>query len=439
MSTTREIGGTVDGNGDSILGNGGCGNSSGSSIINSSFSSDVGGCSKSGTSTSAQEQDEMKEERNVDENIASTIVHVVFDDTFGVLEHVLSFLAANDLLHSTTLVSQRWKVASRNDSLWIVHIEDLWKDKVGMNLPTSTSTTKMNEDIKNDDNSTATNTKTTRCYCTKNLIFWRSLYTHKAIERMSQEQIQSIFSHPLLVEKRSLLDSKRGDTIQRPELQRFLQVHMLDVMSDPSTTSSCPTTTSSVISSSNLRRSGGGHDDTSGSSSSSSSSASCSSRWHTHFFNDIYYGSYVCSLLDSRRESITTIELCTPYGFDMYFKISIDDVEDPDDQPFLTIDPDSDRLSYLYHHSTCYFEEQNHDFRIVLKEQHEGSYNHPQDLKWRWVVGDSSSGSVTAAAAAAIGKRIQVGPYPPLTVRRNTKNWGWKLENTHVVLVFRDH
>ena len=79
----------------------------------------------------------------------------------------------------------------------------------------------------------------------------------------------------------------------------------------------------------------------------------------------------------------------------------------------------------LYHHSICYFKETNRDFKLVLKENVNfavGHTYHPTDLKWRWL---------------DVGKRIQVGPYPPLNIVRR-KDWGWNLENQHVVLLFRD-
>ncbi len=200
-------------------------------------------------------------------------------------------------------------------------------------------------------------------------LFRRSLFSKEAVERITDSQIRAIFNVPLLTEKKALIEK----CIEKSELQRFLQVHMLDVMSD-------------------------------------------GSEWH-RFFPDIFFGSYACSVLDSRRETITQSELCTPHGFDMYFKIAQDEVDDAD-RSFLTIYNEAEGV-LLYHHSTCSFDE-SRDFQIVLK-QYVHSY-HPTDLKWRWL---------------DVGKRIQVGPYPPLTITRR-KDWGWKLENLHVVLLFRD-
>ena len=57
----------------------------------------------------------------------------------------------------------------------------------------------------------------------------------------------------------------------------------------------------------------------------------------------------------------------------------------------------------------------------MVVEDHIDDY-HPNELQWRWV--DK-------------GTKVQVGPYPPLTITRK-HDWGWRLENVHVVLLFRD-
>jgi hypothetical protein len=270
-------------------------------------------------------------------NVEIARIESVAFDSFGILEHILSYADSSDLL-AASCVNLRWKEAGRTDSLWKDAISRLWKGKIGVHE--------------------------------EHPLFWRSLFSKDAVKRMSASQIGAIFEHPLLTEKKLLIEKS---CIEKSELQRFLQVHMLDVMSD-------------------------------------------GSEWH-RFFPDLYFGSYACSVFDSRRETITQSELCTPCGFDMYFKIAQDEVDDAD-RSFLKVYDEAEGI-LLYHHSTCFFEE-SRDFQIVLK-QYVHSY-HPTDLKWRWL---------------DVGKRIQVGPYPPLTITRR-KDWGWKLENLHVVLLFRD-
>ena len=52
-------------------------------------------------------------------------------DSFGILEHILSFVAAQDLLAATE-VSRRFKVAGRSDVLWEKACPSLWNGRKGM-------------------------------------------------------------------------------------------------------------------------------------------------------------------------------------------------------------------------------------------------------------------------------------------------------------------
>lgn len=54
-------------------------------------------------------------------------------DSFGVLEHILSFVPAQDLLAATE-VSRRFKVAGRSDFLWEEACVSLWKGRKGMRV-----------------------------------------------------------------------------------------------------------------------------------------------------------------------------------------------------------------------------------------------------------------------------------------------------------------
>lgn len=58
-----------------------------------------------------------------------TVVLNVFD-TFGLLEHILSFCSVEEWIASSK-VSRRWKEAGRMDFLWKRASEQLWVDKVG--------------------------------------------------------------------------------------------------------------------------------------------------------------------------------------------------------------------------------------------------------------------------------------------------------------------
>jgi hypothetical protein len=52
-------------------------------------------------------------------------------DSFGILEHILSYVAVQDLL-AATAVSRRFKVAGRSNFLWKDACLSLWKGRKGM-------------------------------------------------------------------------------------------------------------------------------------------------------------------------------------------------------------------------------------------------------------------------------------------------------------------
>lgn len=52
-------------------------------------------------------------------------------DSFGVLEHILSFVSVPDLV-TASYVSKRWKEAARSDFLWKPLCQALWKGKWSM-------------------------------------------------------------------------------------------------------------------------------------------------------------------------------------------------------------------------------------------------------------------------------------------------------------------
>jgi hypothetical protein len=218
------------------------------------------------------------------------MVEQIAFDSFGILETILSYSTASELCQAS-LVGTTWHKAARNDGLWALLVQELRKKKKGR-------------------------------YET-NQLFWRTLYTNEAMERLSPEQIRSIFNHPLLLSKRKRLEK---ESLVEKNVYRFYRVHTLDVMSLSSRQSSIETV----------------------------------------FFRDIQFGCYASSIMDSKRKFITEPELCTPHGFDMYFKISTHDIED-DDRPLLE-DYDEDNTILLYHHSTCFFDDE-YEFHIVLNQE----------------------------------------------------------------------
>jgi F-box-like len=258
-------------------------------------------------------------------------------DSFGVLEHILSYLDVDTVL-SATLVNRRWKEASRHDEIWREFGKKLWEGKKGAHAVTDS-------------------------------LFWKSLYTNDAVSRMSEVQIRSIFEHPLLVEQRNKICECNDMT----ELRRFLQVHMLDVWSEDK-------------------------DET-----------------RQLFFSDLYFGSYACSLMDSKRVKMTQAELCAKRGYQMFFEILEEDVEVTDRRHFK---PYKDGILLIPYRSAVF--EESREFRIDHNSNPDSFL--PATLRWTWI---------------EIGRQVQVGPYPPLIASRSD-DWGWKLENLHVVLFARD-
>lgn len=223
-------------------------------------------------------------------------------ESFGILETILSYSDANDLCHAAA-VRTRWKTAARTDSLWEPWVAELWNGKKGVSP--------------------------------KSKLFWRTVYSNDTVERMTKEQLQAVFDHPLLADRKArLTKTEKHDNLE--ELKRFYKVYMrLDVMFGFSGIPLC--------------------------------------------FEDIQFGCYASSMMDSKRQRITSNELCSPHGFVSYFKIPRDDVEEADQTLLLAHQEDENIL--LYHHGTCFFN-QDYDFRIVL-ENDMPSYHPDRKLKAR--------------------------------------------------------
>ena len=478
-------------------------------------------------------------------------------DSFGVLEHILSFVDTQTLLNAT-LVTRRFKKAARHDDLWVEAIKRLWKDKKGVYYHTfsqdgvtSSSSTwtkpRPSQTTSRNPNSRRRNPqdqpKVQQPY--NNLIFWRSLFAKELVEKMTEEQIRCfLFGHPLLEWKSNQFEQQLSSTSPTTTrcllLQRFAQLHMLDIMSDLTSEEVQQSVFSSVFGGNDGDESGlnvyeDDDEDTDNSNVSDSDdnednefddedgdmintrqqqrqreqeqrrqlrSQRQRALPRRHFFSDLYFGSYACSVMDSHRCRLTQLELCRPYGWLLYFKVdanelledllehpSDDDDDDDDDvgggdgEILLDLvdeeedndhghehdrdeeddDDDDGDFNYahaaarrrclevyeknprilLYKHSVCYFDPpegsnggvcvkdgtstQRNDFfgntnrgrkfRMEVLEHVENIVS--SDLQWRWAVN---------------GCKVQVSPYPPLKVQRRSDDWGWELENQHVVM-----
>eukprot|EP00980_Cylindrotheca_fusiformis_P000289 scaffold66_cov115-Cylindrotheca_fusiformis.AAC.21 len=238
-------------------------------------------------------------------------------------------------------------------------------------------------------------------------MFWRTLYTNECVQRMSEQQIRSVFEHPLLADAEKPSQVEKCKTIA--ELKRMYRVHMLDIMSDISQ--------------------------------------------NHHFYSDIQFGSYASSRVDAKRDSITLLELCNPFGFDMYFKIAREDVDETDQIEFASYEESEDIL--LYHYGVGYFDE-SCQFHMKLREEVHSNH-HPtgtsnkcissvslfhltcpfhQQAYWLTISSDCASIDLSWQWID-FGRKLQVGPYPLLTISR-TCRWGWKMENIHAILLVRD-
>lgn len=132
-------------------------------------------------------------------------------------------------------------------------------------------------------------------------------------------------------------------------------------------------------------------------------------REFTTGFRQLWFGSFMSSMVDSRRNFILLDELLSTKGFLMNFKVIHEDDDTVFGRPEIS----------LHYHCTCYFEEEAKNFAFRMEDPEENDMHHPEGLTWRWIVE---------------GKALQVGMYPPLVVYR-LENWGFKLENQHVVLL----
>jgi hypothetical protein len=231
-----------------------------------------------------------------------------------------------------------------------------------------------------------------------NMIFWRSLFTQDTIRAMKTDDVLCMFRHPLLQTQYETLQDEvakmESGEASREFLHRFVLVHMLDVLSVD-----------------------GGNGSRNNNNNSINNVVGDDSVQRPIFFSDLYFGSYASSVLDSRRSILSQQELCTRFGFEMHFKIEEEDADDAiveTSEEFERYDA-ADGIR-LYRYSTCFFQPDG-DFRLILRPNVAPTYR-PTDLQWRWL---------------EVGKRVQVGPYPSLTVSR-TRDWGWKLENLHVVM-----
>ena len=264
--------------------------------------------------------------------------------TKSLLHHILTFVSFSDLL-SMALTSNYCSIISRSDSLWKAQCIHLWKDKAGMPLLRK-------------EKSIAP--------------FWRTYVTSRAVKKMSVKDIKGMFAERPLGRRqvRDLFVS----SLEKEDMQEAVLILMPK----------------------------------SGELGSPTLSGRSEGMMHRRLWipiDHLWFGSFLSSVVDSRRSVMLLDELLSRKGFMMYIKVMHQDYD--------TMDQNAEMS--LHYHCKCFFDEDESGCSIRMEESDE---LHPQNLKWRWIVP---------------GQTVLIGMYPPLVVQR-LDNWGWQLENHHVVL-----
>jgi hypothetical protein len=353
----------------------------------------------------------------------------VLDDAVGVLEHILSFLAVTDLLNATA-VSRRWKKGGRIDPLWHVATRRLWATKKGVPYCGD-------DHGDDDDGGGGSNRKSTQedenCYGSTNRpIFWRGQYTTKLVQTMTENEIRILFQHPLLTQKglqleeflarmkeQTIKNENSGDNRKssgknldansiRSFLEHFVLRHMFDVRFPDKNEDGYKWGESPPCVS---------HD-----------------RLLWQQFADLCFGSYACSLRDGRRQSITALELCSPFGFEMFRKVTSGDP--PAGELYEENDPangdegdnggiHSNRTSVLSYVRRWYFKYKEIDQRLF------GNFG--TVLYWQLTSGGTSVTVEETDHSRGYIRR----EWTTYSVQRR-KDWGWKLESPEYVFYSLD-
>jgi len=333
----------------------------------------------------------------------------------GILEHILGYNCNDpqDLL-SASLVSRRWLEAGRNDELWKCTCEHIWGDKVGMPLVRRARGGSIGlfwrslwkvALIKTTTNSSSTETNSSEESGKNN----NSPYEGNK-SKMTVRDIKGLFEERPL--GRKVVRDAFSACFEKSDMQRAV----VDLMPDSLGGEECGMDTSHTL----KRVRGDG-------------------------FDHLWFGSFASSIIDSKRTVMTMDELLSRKGFLMHFKVfhpRVSRHNDDRDNHGRTgrhrnsrhrrgtddSGEEEEEDVSLHFHCICYFDEAfeggGGDDReppmgkFRLDDSNSRELEHPQNLTWHWLMK---------------GKTVQVGQYPPLVVRR-LDDWGWRIENRHVVL-----
>jgi F-box domain len=363
----------------------------------------------------------------------SQIVAYVLDDAIGVLEHILSFLSLPDLLNATT-VSRRWKKGGRIDPLWQVATRRLWATKKGL-------THCIGRDHRGNENNGASDRNGTpdenRSGSTNRPIFWRGQYTTKVVQNMTEDEIRILFQHPLLTQKGSQLE----EVLARMTVQTIQNENSDDASSSNNNDNNSDVNSiRSLLELFVLRKmfdvrfpdkKKDGFGDTKNLYGYNGRPPCVSyDRLLWKPFADLSFGSYASSVRDGQRRSITALELCSPFGFEVFRQVELDDAppgglyieNDPANEGENIVVHSSDVIVFLSYVGRWYFE---------YKENDQGLFGN--DPKWQLKSGGTSVTVEETDHSRGYIRR----EWNHYNVQRR-KDWGWKLESSKYVLYSLD-
>lgn len=451
--------------------------------------------SKSNTYCTTTTSIQTSENANRDSQYASPS-NKVFNDIPGLLENILSYLHAKDIIQTTSYINKRFYNASRNNDIWKCICIYEWKDKFhapkvrnrnrvriesrrkssSSNRGSSGKKRKRNEKITRSHycynyNQSQNNNNNGRHHTNYNdiALFWRMKINPNIIyhDLSIQEMKYMLYERPL--GRKEIRDCISSCIEKEDLIQLILDYMPLSLGGDDDGMSITPIEVSTgegepIISESSIKKDNDENDSSSNRRTSGSSKRKNHQRVTlTKGFEHLWFGSYASSIIDSKRTYMTIDELVSLSGFSMNSKIIMmpttttttsttsrnattssnvhNNHRNNNDNTTTNSQhrPIHHEDIQLHFHCMCYFDE---DYQFRMESDHD-------------IVRDGQEEDNDGGDGEGIrqqqqqrhfhqnrltwkwieeGRILQVGQYAPLHVHR-TKKWGWKLENCHVVLL----
>lgn len=348
-------------------------------------------------------------------------------DIEGILQHILGYNHDDpqDLL-SASLVNHRWFEAARDDELWKCACAYAWGNKVGMPLVRRGGSIALfwrslwgeesvvrgctsTEHVGRGGNSTCTSGSGSSATTTSRPVSSSDRNGGCQKSKMSVKDIKGLFAERPL--GRKVVRDAFSACFEKTDMQKAV----VELMPETLGGEECGMDSSRIL----KRERGDG-------------------------FDRLWFGSFASSMIDSKRTIMTLDELLSRRGFLMHFKVFHSHVTTTSTQHDTNNDEDNLHNSRrngdindrgereedvsLHFHCICYFDEAVREGgggdvgppvgKFRLDESNNREMEHPQNLTWHWLIE---------------GRTVQVGQYPPLVIYR-LDDWGWRIENRHVVL-----